>query len=271
VEAARLEREAEGEEMAAALIRQAVRHAAEAETKAAARRLVVVEASSEDADAATQTDPAEAAEVGTQTAVFSLGRRMVAVAVQTEGHDPDVLAEPAQEVVVGRQLHPAQAKAVERAERAAERVEQLQAAVEATATRYRVEGAAAQETAPAATATTPSEVPKVTVGSGGKQRKKAQLRRQAAAEGVDVRSWAASKAERKRQLLAEAWEGMLAPGVEGLDQRIAWAQEDRRARRQTGQGAEEYRGEAAASRCFWEAARWHGEEGSRFSVLDAVE
>ena len=275
VEAARLEREAEGEEMAAALIRQAVRHAAEAETKAAARRLVVVEASSEDADAATQTDPAEAAEVGTQTAVFSLGRRMVAAAVQTEGHDPDGLAEPAQEVVVGRQLHPAQAKAVERAERAAERVEQLQAAVEATATRYRVEGAAAQETAPAATATTPSEVPKVTVGSGGKQRKKAQLRRQAAAEGVDVRSWAASKAERKRQLLAEAWEGMLAPGVEGLDQRIAWAQEDRRARRQTGQGAEEYRGEAAASRCFWEAARWHGEEGSRhgsrFSVLDAVE
>ena len=96
-----------------------------------------------------------------------------------------------------------------------------------------------------------SEMPKAAVGSGGKQRKKAQLRKQAAAEGVDVRSWAASKAERKRQLLAEAWEGMLAPGMEGLDQRIGE--------------------EAAASRCFWEAARWHGEEGSRFSVLDAVE
>ena len=94
-------------------------------------------------------------------------------------------------------------------------------------------------------ATTPTshEVPKVAVGSGGKQRKKAQLRRQAAAEGVDVRAWAASKAERRRQLLAGAWE----------------------------QGAAEYGGEAAASRCFWEAARWHGEEGSRFSVLDAVE
>ena len=115
-----------------------------------------------------------------------------------------------------------------------------------------------------------SEVPRVAVGSGGKQRKKAQLRRQAAAEGMDVRAWAASKAERRRHLLAEAWAGMLAPGVEGFDQRIAWAQEDRMARRQAGRGMEEHGGEAEASMCFWEAAGWRG-EGSRFSVLDAVE
>ena len=197
---------------------------------------------------------------------------MAAAAVQTESGGSDGLTEPAREVVVGRQLHPAQAKAVERAERAAERVEQLQAAAEAITARYRAEGAAAQETAPTAAVVTAasSEVPRVAAGSGGKQRKKAQLRRQAAAEGVDVRSWAASKAERRRQL-AEAWQGMLAPGTEGLDQRIAWAQEDRMARQQAGQGTEEYGGVAAASRCFWEAARWHDEEGSRFSVLDAVE
>ena len=272
VEAERLEREAELEEMEAALIRQAVRHATEAEMRVATRKLVVVEASDEDADAATQTDSVEAAEAGTQTAVFSLGRRMAAAAVQTESGGSDGLTEPAREVVVGRQLHPAQAKAVERAERAAERVEQLQAAAEAITARYRAEGAAAQETAPTAAVVTAasSEVPRVAAGSGGKQRKKAQLRRQAAAEGVDVRSWAASKAERRRQL-AEAWQGMLAPGTEGLDQRTAWAQEDRMARQQAGQGTEEYGGVAAASRCFWEAARWHDEEGSRFSVLDAVE
>lgn len=273
VEAVRLESEEEWEEMAAALVRQAVWHTVEAETRVAARRLVVVEASSEDADTATQTDPVKAAAVGTQTAVFSLGQRMVAAAVQTESCGTDGLAEPVREVVVGRQLHPAQAKAVERAERAAERVEQLQAAAEATAARYRAEGAAAQETAPTAAITTTtalSEVPRVAVGSGGKQRKKAQLRRQAAAEGMDVRAWAASKAERRRHLLAEAWEGMLAPGVEGFDQRIAWAQEDRMARRQAGRGMEEYGGEVEASRSFWEAAGWRG-EGSRFSVLDAVE
>ena len=272
VEAVRLESEVEWEEMAAALVRQAVWHTMEAETRVAARRLVVVEASSEDAETAVQTDPVKVAAVGTQTAAFSLGRRMMAAAVQTESCDTDRPAEPVREVVVGRQLHPAQAKAVERAERAAERVEQLQAAAEATAARYRAEGAAAQETAPTAAITTTalSEVPRVAVGSGGKQRKKAQLRRQAAAEGMDVRAWAASKAERRRHLLAEAWEGMLAPGVEGFDQRIAWAQEDRMARRQAGRGMEEHGGEAEASMCFWEAAGWRG-EGSRFSVLDAVE
>ena len=95
-------------------------------------------------------------------------------------------------------------------------------------------------------------------------------RQRAAAEGMDVRAWAASKAERRRHLLAEAWEGMLAPGVEGFDQRIAWAQEDRMARRQAGRGMEEHGEEAEASMCFWEAAGWRG-EGLRFSVLDAVE
>ena len=273
VEGERLKMEAEWEEMAAALIQQAPKHTAEAETKAAARRLVVVEASDEDADVATQTDPTEAAETrGTQTAVFNLGRRVVAAAVQTEGHGPEGLAEPAREVVVGRQLHPAQAKAVERAERAAERVEQLQAEAETLAAQYRVDWSATQETAPTASTPTAGEVSKVVVGSGGKQRKKAQLRRQAAAEGLDVRSWVASKAERKRQLMAEAWAGMLAPGEEGLGQRLVWAQEDQRARLQARQGAE-CAGEAEASRGFWEAAQWPCAEGqgSRFSMIDEVE
>ena len=58
------------------------------------------------------------------------------------------------EVVIGRQLHPAQAKAVERAERAAARLEQLEAEAEAKAARYRTEsGSAAQETAPTAGST----------------------------------------------------------------------------------------------------------------------
>ena len=41
------------------------------------------------------------------------------------------------EVVVGRQLHPAQARAIDRAERAAEWLEWLQAEVEVKASRYR--------------------------------------------------------------------------------------------------------------------------------------
>ena len=265
MEAERSKAEAEWEGMAAALIWQAVRRAQETEAKAVARRLVVVDASDEDADAATQTDPAEVAEVGTQTAVFSLGRKMVVAVVQTEVHASDGSTEPAQEVVVGRQLHPAQAKAVERAERAAERVEQLQAEAEARAARYRVEGAAIQEAATTADTPTSGESPKTAVGSGGKQRKKAQLRRQAAAEGVDVRSWVASKAERRRQLAAEAWAGMMAPGEEGLGQRITWAQENLRAQRQAGQWAERI-WDTEASRGFWEAAR-----GSRFSMLNEVE
>ena len=272
IEAARLKSEAEWEAMADALIRQVVRHTMETEAKKAARRLAVVEASEQDADAATQTDPAVAVEAGTQTAMFSLGRGTAETAVQAECCCPEGLTEPEREVVVGRQLHPAQAKAVERAERAAERVEQLQAEAEAMAARYRVEGTATQETAPTANTFTAGEASKVAVGSGGKQRKKAQLRRQAAAEGVDVRSWVASKAERKRQLMVEAWAGMLAPGEEGLGQRLAWAQEDQRARLQAGQGTECV-GEAVASRGFWEAAQWRGAEGqgSSFSTIDEVE
>ena len=82
----------------------------------------------------------------------------------------------------------------------------------------------------------------------------------------------ASKAERKRQLMAEAWAGMLAPGEEGLGQRLAWAQEDQRARLQARQGTECAR-EAETSRGFWEAAQWPCAEGqgSRFSMIDEVE
>ena len=59
MEAERSKAEAEWEGMAAALIWQAVRRAQETEAKAVARRLVVVDASDEDADAATQTDPVQ--------------------------------------------------------------------------------------------------------------------------------------------------------------------------------------------------------------------
>ena len=97
--------------------------------------------------------------------------------------------------------------------------------------------------------------------------------RQAAAEGLDVWSWVAS---RRRSASGsswpEAWAGMLAPGEEGLGQRLAWAQEDQRARLQAGQGTECV-GEAVASRGFWEAAQWRGAEGqgSSFSMIDEVE
>ena len=76
-------------------------------------------------------------------------------------------AAPAIETTVGRLLHPAQARAVARAEEAAASIERVQAEVEARAARY---------------ATQPMR-------TGGRQLKKEAARRKAAASGMDVLSW----------------------------------------------------------------------------------
>jgi hypothetical protein len=167
---------------------------------------------------------------------------------------------PATEVVVGRQLHPAQAKAVERAERAADRVELVQAEVEAMAQRYRTRcDAATQETAPT------TETPAMRGGRreatriGGRQAKKAQARRRAAAAGMDVLSWAAAKEQRQNEVSDEAVGNGWGTWLQGsLEERLEWAHEDWLARQ-----AEVYVGEAETSRRFWQAAR-----GAGINVLD---
>jgi hypothetical protein len=162
-----------------------------------------------------------------------------------------------------QKLNPAQAKEVERAERAAARVMQLQAEVEAVAARYTSGAISAQETAPTAAEAKPAAVcvgdgRKAHVqrpvteggGGGGKQRRKAQLRRQAASAGMDVREWAASRVRHKLQLA-----GRLG-GEEGLaqmDQRLEWMHEDWLARQQSW------------TRCGEEG------QGNRYSVLDMAD
>ena len=175
--------------------------------------------------------------------------------------------------MVGKQLHPAQAKAIERAERAADRLEQVQAETEAMAARYRADAVqVTQETALKAepqsqkTAQGQREVAKML---GGRQARKAQVRKQAAAAGMDVLSWTAIKEQQRpmqRQELntreagvGEAW-GMWLQG--SLVERLEWAHEDWLVRRV---GAA-YVGEAESSRRFMQAAR-----GAGINVLDAVE
>ena len=74
---------------------------------------------------------------------------------------------PVIETTVGRLLHPAQARAVARAEEAAASIERIQAEVEARAARYAA----------------------LPMRSGGRQLKKEATRRKAAASGMDVLSW----------------------------------------------------------------------------------
>ena len=92
----------------------------------------------------------------------------------------------ATEVVVGRQLHPAQAKAVERAEQAAARIEELSAQAETAAARYSSAPAAANQSLVMAART------------GGRQVRKEQARRRAALAGMDTREWTRAEGERKR-------------------------------------------------------------------------
>ena len=77
------------------------------------------------------------------------------------------------EVSVGRRLHPAQERALDRAERAAAHIERVQAEVEALAERY-----ATKAEEQAATGSMASEgEQRVPTRTGGKQAKKARLRR----------------------------------------------------------------------------------------------
>ena len=154
--------------------------------------------------AATMTDPEEtaarievacdcdgllsAAEVSTQTQGISGG---VSVETQTEAQrgEAAVLDGGARlsEMVVGKHLHPAQARAVERAERAAARIEELSAVAEASAARYR-----AAPTAPAALATA------APARTGGRQVRKEQARRRAAVAGMDTLAWTRAEDEHRR-------------------------------------------------------------------------
>ena len=289
-EAERAEMIIEVEGMAGALVRQAAAiQLYQVDQQKTARKLVVVEEWEAEEDVGTQTEAvARGEEVGCQTAVLSFGqqrsvaevatqcaglvRRAVEAATQT-AHEVAQQEVGSAEVVVGKQLHPAQAKAIERAERAADRLEQVQAETEAMAARYRADALqVTQETAlraePQSQKTAQGQLG-VAKMLGGRQARKAQVRKQAAAAGMDVLSWTAIKEQQQhmqRQELGtreaevgEAW-GMWPQG--SLEERLEWAHEDWLVRRV---GAA-YVGETESSRRFMQAAR-----GAGINVLDAME
>ena len=262
-EADRAEMAVECEGMAAALVRQAVAAPVTAGPawRPAMRKLVVVEECEWEAEAGTQTEALSVSAAAMQTeAVEAVG--VAVAAVQTEA--VETAEESRVEMVVGRQLHPAQAKAVERAERAAAQIERMQAEAAATAARYRAASERAVPLAESDGRKTAKQVETALLATrrgqntptGGRQLKKAQQRRQAAAAGVDVLHWTASK-ERRRQELAEAERGGRAWQTE-LEQRLDAAHEEWRQRQQRMQQDGAYEGEAQASVRFWQAARHSG-------------
>jgi hypothetical protein len=107
------------------------------------------------------------ADVGTQACGIDAAQ---VAEVATQCTLAEEMEAPPIEISIGRQLHPAQARALERAEEAAARIEQVQAQVEARAARY--------------------EVPART---GGRQARKEAVRRRAAAAGMDVLGWTVAK------------------------------------------------------------------------------
>ena len=224
--------------------------AALVELAARMRRLVVVEAEPADADVATQTEAVAGASVSSQTDPEVAAAVQAASAMRTAGC----------EMVVGRQLHPAQAEAVERAERAAERLERLREQAEAAAVRYRVTDEGAEVLSLEATAQKAAQVPKVVTPTGGRQRRKAHVRRQAAAAGLDVLSWTVSG--RRQQEEAEV--ASQAEMQRVLEQRLDTAHEQWLRRQRHSPAAEARVGEAEASRRFWQAARASG-----INLLDA--
>ena len=179
---AEVEREAEG--MEEAMVRWAVGTMAEATPALMAGAPTAV---------------ASAAEVSVQTEPWEVGGPQVAVAVaeaavQTVPAEETAGASSGVEMTVGRRLHPAQERALERAEAAAAQIERVQADVEALAARH-----TARSEDASATASTASESARLLPArTGGKQAKKARLRRQAAEARVDVAEW---KAMREAQLL----------------------------------------------------------------------
>ena len=126
------------------------------------------------------------------------------------------------ETVVGRQLHPAQARALARAEEAAARIERVQEEVEARAARYAVQ--------PAQT--------------GGRQQRKESVRRRAAAAGLDVAGWM----EVRRQERSVATMNLIERRLESGRER--WLQQQRGG----------YVGGEVAQRTFLQAAQAAGIE-----------
>jgi hypothetical protein len=226
-EAGRAEMAADCEGMAAALVRQAVAAPVAARS---GRRLVV------------EQEYEGEAEVGTQTEAMGAAT----VAVQTEAR---TAAEGAVEMVVGRRLHPAQAEAVERAERAAARIERVQLEVEAAASRYRSK--VDPERAPSAE----PPIQKIASPTGGRQLRKARVRRQAAAAGVDVLSLTIGKEQRRHELAEVECEGQMRQAL--LERRLDAAHEEWLQRQQGVRGGA-YVGEAQASVRFWQAAQNSG-------------
>ena len=214
----------------------------EAEGAAGTRRLAVVEETWHDVDAATQTEARAVVGVGSQTEA--------ACATQVAGC----------EMVVGRQLHPAQAEAVARAERAAAQLERLRKQAEAAAARYQVTDDAAEVQSAEATAQKTAQVSKVATPTGGRQRRKQHVRRQAAAAGMDVLSWTASG----RQQQGDAEVASQAEWQRALEQRLDVAHEQWMRRQRHASVGDERIGEAEASRRFWQAA-----QASGINLLDA--
>ena len=214
------------------------------------RRLVVAEAEPADADVATQTEAVSELSVSSQTDPEVEAAVQAASAMRTAGC----------EMVVGRQLHPAQAEAVARAERAAEQLERLREQAEVAAARYRVAGGVEEAQLAETAAQKAAQVPKAAAPTGGRQRRKEHVRRQAAAAGMDVLSWTRSG----RQQLEEAGVTGRAEMQRVLEQRLDAAHEQWLRRQRRALAGDAYVGEAEASRRFWQAA-----QASGINLLDA--
>ena len=248
-EAGKAAAEAECRGLEAALVQLMARAERESHWRPAAagmRRLVVAEAEPGGVDAATQTEAAAEVSVSSQTESEPEAAGRVCE-MQPTGH----------EMVVGRQLHPAQAEAVERAKRAAEQLERLREQAEAAAARYCVAGGVADAQAAEVAA---QKTAQVTTPTGGRQRRRAQMRRQAAAAGVDVLSWTVGR----RRWQEEAEVDSRSEVQRVLEQRLDAAHEQWLWRQRHELAGDAYVGEAEASRRFWQAA-----QASGINLLDA--
>ena len=212
-------------------------------------RLVVVEEEPGEVDVATQT------EIVAEVSVSSQTEAELEAAVQTCG-----MQAAGCEMVVGRQLHPAQAEAVARAEQAAEQLERLREQAEVAAARYRMADDAAEVQSAEATAQKAAQASKVATPTGGRQRRKQHVRRQAAAAGMDVLSWIVSG----RQQQGDAEVASRAEVQRALEQRLDVAHEQWMRRQRHASVGDERTGEAEASRRFWQAA-----QASGINLLDA--
>lgn len=170
-------------------------------------------------DASTQTGGAYAQTAETQTE--QTGGKAVATQTDREESEP---TKAGSATTVGPRLHPAQLDAIQRAEQAAERLERLQAETERIAERYACES--------------PPHTPSRT---GGRQVRKAQLRRQAAAAGVAATDWMMARGP---QVLHGTW---FKDARAVLEQRLDLAHEEWKRRQGTEDAEERFRLAARAT------------------------